>query len=51
MTSSFLNLQARDTTSLLQYDTYEYERPDKLRIDGMKYAEKKYSKLKRGGVP
>ena len=44
------NLQARATAPISQEDEKEYERLDNLRIEGMKYVEKKCRKQKMGGV-
>ena len=49
MSSYSFNLQARANSPISQADEEEYERLGKLRIGGVKYAEKKFKKLKTGG--
>ena len=44
-------LQNKATFPLTSQDAHEYEILDKIRIEGMKYAEKRYRRLKMGGVP
>ena len=48
MSSYSFNLQARANSPISQADEEEYERLVKLIIEGMKYAEKKFKKLKTG---
>ena len=44
-------LQRHATFPLSSQDAIAYEKLDRIRIDGMKYAEKRCRRLKMGGVP
>ena len=44
-------LQQNATFPLTLQAAHEYEKLDKIRIEGMKYAEKRCRRLKMGGIP